>query len=158
MLIILHVSIKMNGLQSHCYAQICNRVASQRTALRFALHTAAISMTVTPKAQVLAREDVLRHFTTVLDNLLAVCGVAHVGSWQQLQAFLLSFAARRPGDLALLTAHSSPLPCGWTCLRHHSDSTARIIVAMPVHGHHAEVTEPFVGLRKVLASTACRTF
>jgi hypothetical protein len=49
-------------------------------------------------AQVLAREDVWRHFAPVLDNLLAVCSVTDVASWQQLQAFLTAFAARRPGE------------------------------------------------------------
>lgn len=43
------------------------------------------------------REDVWRHFTTVLENLLVVCNVVLVGSWEQLQAFLIEFAARRPG-------------------------------------------------------------
>jgi len=47
--------------------------------------------------QVLGQEDVWRQFATVLDNLLVVCNVVHVGSWEQLQAFLNDFAARRPG-------------------------------------------------------------
>ena len=47
------------------------------------------------------REDVWRHFTMVLENLLVVCNVVHVGSWEQLQAFLIAFAAKRPGKSAL---------------------------------------------------------
>ena len=47
--------------------------------------------------QVLGQEDVWRHFTTVLENMLVVCNIVHVGSWEQLQAFLINFAARQPG-------------------------------------------------------------
>ena len=59
--------------------------------------------------QALAREDVWRHFATVLDNLLVVCNVVHVSSWEQLQAFLTDFAARRPGKSVL--AFCGFIPC-----------------------------------------------
>ncbi len=73
---------------------------------------------VTVSRQVLGQEDVWQHFTTVLDNLLVVCNVVHVGSWEQLQAFLADFAARRPGKSVMASCDSTPAPCvAWCLLR-----------------------------------------
>ena len=66
--------------------------------------------------QVLGQEDVWRHFTTVLENLLVVCNIVHVGGWEQLQAFLSEFAARRPGKAVSASCDSTPAPWVVWCL------------------------------------------
>lgn len=50
-------------------------------------------------AQALSQKEVWKHYTDMLANLLVVCDITVVHSWEELQAFLAAFSAVQPGTL-----------------------------------------------------------
>ena len=57
----------------------------------------AFMMIVCVWAQALSQDQLWKHYTEMLGNLLVVCDITAVSSWEELQAFLAAFSAVQPG-------------------------------------------------------------